>query len=236
MRIRYHGHACFEFVNESGRSLLFDPYKPDALGGRFQLPPVEASPDWIAITHYHEDHCWLQPEWADTPVLDENLETPDIRVEAIPTYHDGESCGTRMGLSIALRIHFGGMDIVHLGDINEQLSSAALQALEKPAVLLLPVGGTYTFGPEEGLAIANLLKPTWIVPMHAADPRIDLPLEPLSSFFELWEGPVCDIENKAWETTLSQPAVQSTLLALHPRGFPQEEHGEGSVNLPGEIE
>ena len=212
MRIRYHGHACFEFVNESGRSLLFDPYKPDALGAL--TASVEASPDGLRSPTM-QGSLLAQPEWADTPVLDENLETPDIRVEAIPTYHDGELWNEWAFDCLADSFRHGYCPPRRY---QQQLSSAALQALEKPTVLLLPVGGTYTFGPEEGLAINNLLKPTWIVPMHAADPN--RPSPSLFPHFRIVEG-LCDIENKAWETTLSQPGEQSTLLYIHvafPRG------------------
>ena len=229
MHIRFHGHACFEFVSEIGRSLLFDPFKPDALNGRFNLPPIEAVPDWIAITHYHEDHCWLRAEWSHIPVLDQSTALPNIHVEAIPAYHDGANRGTKMGLSSALRVQFGGINIVHLGDLNERLSEETLSMLERPAVLLLPVGGTYTIGAEEGLELTKRLQPGWVVPMHGADPRINLPLEPVSLFNDLWDGPVHRLVGASWKADLGQPGEETVLLPLEAKGLPS--HGKASPRM-----
>jgi L-ascorbate metabolism protein UlaG (beta-lactamase superfamily) len=82
------------------------------------------------------------------------------------------------------------LDIVHLGDLGVKLNPHQQALLGKPDVLLLPVGGTYTLGPEEAASTAEQLEAGWIVPMHGYHPKIDLPLRPISDFVEAWQGEI----------------------------------------------
>lgn len=54
MIITYYGHACFE-VEVSGKKLLFDPFiSPNELAKNIDITSIK--PDYILISHGHEDH------------------------------------------------------------------------------------------------------------------------------------------------------------------------------------
>jgi len=189
MQLIFHGHACFELRGESHPTVLIDPYRPDALNGRFSLPPIHSDPSVIALTHYHEDHAWICNDWRDVPIADHSGDFGGILFQGIPAYHDTH-LGIQMGIITMLRFQWGGMDIVHLGDLGVIPNDEQQALLGTPDILLLPVGGTYTLGPEEALETVRKLNPRWIVPMHGYHPNIDLPLRPVSDFVDIWDGDV----------------------------------------------
>jgi len=59
-----------------------------------------------------------------------------------------------------------GMCILHSGDVSEPFNEDQLQFLGHIDVLLVPIGGRYTAGPEEAKRIIDQLKPKIVVPMH----------------------------------------------------------------------
>jgi len=215
MRIRFHGHACFELRSPDSPTLLIDPYKPDGLGGRFNLPPIPAAPDIVAITHFHEDHAWIDSSWAHAAIVDGNCEAHGITFDTEPLYHDKVN-GTQMGLSIALRFEYDDLDCLHLGDIGTMPTEAQIAKLSGADLLLIPVGGTYTLDPQEAVEAALALNPGWIIPMHGADPRIELPLRPVSEFCDAWPGAVFkDGFPRSW-AELDERPPQPTVLNLVP--------------------
>ena len=67
-------------------------------------------------------------------------------------------------------------------------------------VLLVPVGGTFTIGPEGAVQVIEALKPAVAVPMHYRHERVDLPLQPVSDFLRLVP---------AWQRVETQPVTFS---------------------------
>jgi L-ascorbate metabolism protein UlaG (beta-lactamase superfamily) len=59
-----------------------------------------------------------------------------------------------------------GMCILHAGDVSEPFNEDQLQFIGHIDVLMVPIGGTYTAGPEEAKQIIEQLKPKIVIPMH----------------------------------------------------------------------
>lgn len=185
----YRGHACFEFRADNAPTVLFDPYKPDGLGGRFNLPPIESDPDLILLTHRHEDHAWILPQWHRALIAEQTGTPLGLSLTAVSAFHDDVG-GRKMGLVSMLSLDWCGIRLVHLGDIGVVPSEASLSKLGQPDILMVPTGGTYTIGPSQAIDIIDQLRPRWVIPMHAADPRIQLDLLPIDDFVSRWKGPV----------------------------------------------
>jgi L-ascorbate metabolism protein UlaG (beta-lactamase superfamily) len=58
------------------------------------------------------------------------------------------------------------MCILHAGDISKPFNEDQLQLVGHIDVLLVPIGGRYTAGPQEAQEIIQQLKPKIVVPMH----------------------------------------------------------------------
>lgn len=207
MRLRFLGHAAFDLAL-AGQRLCLDPHKPGALGGRFRLPAIAGPFDAILHSHGHEDHAAWTPALGTTRVLDRPGQLGDVVLDTRPVFHDAER-GLRMGLCRMLSLRGEGLRIVHCGDLGawDETDVAWLRGTD---VLLVPVGGTWTL---DGAAAAQLVAqvaPRFVVPMHAADPRVDLALAAIADFLTAFAGPVDNLP----ELRLAAPPAAGPTTAL----------------------
>ncbi|MBR6951442.1 MAG: MBL fold metallo-hydrolase [Oscillospiraceae bacterium] len=156
MKLIWHGHACFQ-IEEDGWSVVCDPYAPGYVPG---LRELSVTADDVFCSHGHDDHNYVQAVTLNG--------TGDRRfsVTAVDCWHD-DAGGALRGPN---RIHVfdlpSGLRAVHLGDLGHRLSEEQAAAIGTPDVLMIPVGGFFTIGPEDARAVCDQLKPRVIVPMH----------------------------------------------------------------------
>jgi L-ascorbate metabolism protein UlaG (beta-lactamase superfamily) len=187
VRLRFLGHACFD-LQLAGRRLCLDPHRPGALEGRLGLPAPRGPFDLLIASHRHADHHGWSPELGPSRFLEDDLCEAGLEVAFHAVFHDREA-GARRGLCQAISVRGEGLRLVHLGDIGSW-DSSDLAWLAGTAVLLVPVGGTFTLDGAEAAELVRLVRPRLAVPMHAADPRVDLPLAPVSVFLAALGWPV----------------------------------------------
>lgn len=183
MHIRFLGHAAFALsASVQGRTtkLCLDPHRPGAVGGRFSLPPIEGPFDAIAISHRHEDHAGWTPALGTDEIIDTDREIGPFALHFRPVPHDAEG-GLRMGLTNMVSVRVDGVRVVHCGDIGAW-DDADLRWLAGADLLLVPVGGTYTIDCAQAIELVAAVQPRWVMPMHGADARIDLPLQDAADF------------------------------------------------------
>ncbi len=196
MKLRFLGHAAFA-LELGGLRLCLDPHKPGVLGGRFRLPPIRGPFDVLASTHAHEDHSAWTPELGTVRRIEGDADLGTLTVRGRPVFHDKER-GLRAGLSTMLSFEADGVRVVHCGDIGAY-DASDIAWLRGTDVLLVPVGGTYTLDGAEAAALVREVAPGMAVPMHAADPRIDLPLAPIANFTQLFSEPPWRGAVLAWQ-------------------------------------
>lgn len=187
MRLRFLGHAAFS-LELGGVRLCLDPHRPGALGGRMQLPAIQGPFDAIACSHGHEDHAAWTEALGTLRWIDGADRVGEVEVTVRAAFHDAV-LGTRMGMVRMLSFRAEGLRVVHCGDIGA-FDADDVAWLAGTDVLLVPVGGTYTLDGPAAADFARQVQARWTVPMHAADPRIDLPLAPVDAFLAAWSGAV----------------------------------------------
>ena len=192
MRMRFLGHAAFDLQIE-GQRLCLDPHRPGALGGRFGLPEIIGPFDALVVSHSHEDHAAWTPALGTTRWIDADTDIGalQMRFRAVP--HDGQQ-GLRMGMSRMMSMQGEGLRVVHCGDVgcwNDQ----DVRWLRGCDLLLVPVGGTFTIDGSRAAELVDAVEPSWVVPMHAADPRVDLELEGIGPFVEALGWPCVDLQH-----------------------------------------
>ena len=163
MLIKYTGHACFKIRdNETGYSIVFDPYQPDSVPGFRRIADTASR---VICSHDHFDHNSTD----SIRIVPCDAEPFDVRY--IDTWHDPEK-GKLRG---ANRIHIvtekkTGKRVIHYGDIGEViddlLTEENLALLKDADVALVPVGGTYTYDADEALELIRRTSPKIVVPMH----------------------------------------------------------------------
>jgi L-ascorbate metabolism protein UlaG (beta-lactamase superfamily) len=106
----------------------------------------------------------------------------DVTIRPVPS----RSRQGAPGSNTIYLIQAGSLRIAHLGSLGERLSPAQIAALGRVDVLLAPVGGGATLGPEEAVDITRALNPRLVIPMRfrtpATDPAIRDRLRPVDDF------------------------------------------------------
>jgi L-ascorbate metabolism protein UlaG (beta-lactamase superfamily) len=106
---------------------------------------------------------------------------PGLKITGITAYHD-TSHGAKRGVITMFKIQTEGISILHMGDIGHVPTTEMLGEIENVDVLMLPIGDTYTLGPENAKKTVELIAPRVIVPMHYKLPGLSLALRPVEDF------------------------------------------------------
>ena len=188
MKLTWCGHSCFLVETEDG-SLVLDPYAPGSVPG-LRLPPLTA--DAVVCSHGHRDHSW-----AEGVTL--SGRKPSFRLRSIPCFHDDHR-GALRGENRITVLEAEGLRLAHLGDLGHPLSPEQLDALGRPDVLLIPVGGFYTIDADTAAALVQTIRPGLCIPMHyrGADFGYDV-IGPVADFtrhfdaVQSWDSNVLDL-------------------------------------------
>jgi hypothetical protein len=89
----------------------------------------------------------------------------DVHVKTIPTFHD-ESEGADRGTNSMFLFETADLRILHAGDLGHTLTEDQLAAIGDIDILLIPVGGHFTVGPEGATQVVEQLNPSFVIPMH----------------------------------------------------------------------
>jgi len=181
LRIRWHGHACFEI--DGSVVVVTDPHDGKSIG----LPPPQAKADLILVSHDHFDHnCVRAVKKAESSVISTPVMTVEqgVRVEGIEAAHD-EQGGAKRGLISIFRFELDGTSFCHLGDLGHDLDEASVDRIAPVDFLFVPVGDVFTVGPEIAKKLADKVRPKVVVPMHYRMPGLSLSIKPVQEFLNL---------------------------------------------------
>jgi L-ascorbate metabolism protein UlaG (beta-lactamase superfamily) len=180
MKIKWLGHSCFLFTADSGVRVLTDPF--DSSVG-YAVPEVAA--DIVSTSHDHSDHSYTQAVRGEFFHIHTtgHFSHKGIDITGVASFHDAEN-GTRRGKNIIYTFIIDGIHICHCGDLGHLLTPEQVQEIGKVDILLMPVGGFYTIGPDQAVNIAQTLHPAVIIPMHFKTDVIRYPIEGVDGFLQ----------------------------------------------------
>jgi L-ascorbate metabolism protein UlaG (beta-lactamase superfamily) len=203
VRTKWFGQSAFAL--EDGESRVFiDPYRTgEAIPMRFDYEPIEAqSADVLLITHEHPDHNNVEAISGDPTLVRSQVgrfESPVGEIVAISGEHDPVA-GTELGHNVIFSFEFGGLRVVHLGDLGQpELRPSQVEAIGDVDLLFIPVGGGITIESDRAIEIVKQLSPQLVIGMHYQTAAIDLPAG-IESFAERFDD-VLRVE----ETTIELP-------------------------------
>jgi len=193
VKIRWHGHACFEIVSKDGLTIVIDPHDGSSIG----IKPPSVKADVVLISHNHFDHnAYRVVSKPSTQVIVSRRgdfrigPRGEVRVRGILAYHDKYK-GKRRGSIIMYKVTVDELDILHMGDLGHILTSEQVSEIGSIDIALIPVGGTFTIDPEEAWRTLEMLKPKIAIPMHYWISGVNLPLHSVNDFIkrvsEGWE-------------------------------------------------
>lgn len=164
LEIRWHGHACFE-IKCGDYTVLFDPYENDYVRG---FGSLDVAADRVLCSH--EQHADHNARHVVRPL--HGHEDP-FALSTIETFHDPEQ-GALRGPNTIHVLQVGKLKVAHLGDLGCELSPAQIAELQGLDVVMIPVGGFYTIGPDEAKALLDQLQAKVVIPMHYRQGRLGL--------------------------------------------------------------
>jgi len=182
MRIRWHGHACFEF-EDSERTVVLDPHDGRSIGIK---PPV-ASADVVLMTHNHNDHNAVRSiSGKHTDVLSRNglFDVKGFTVEGLHTYHD-TTHGSERGENTMYLFEMDGISVCHCGDLGAMPDEDVLSKIRGVDILLVPTGEVFTMVLSEVRRFVEEVNPSIVIPMHYRVGGLSIPISPLDDFLEL---------------------------------------------------
>nr|WP_255581573.1 metal-dependent hydrolase [Cupriavidus sp. AU9028] len=131
------------------RTLVSLGLVPDALSQRFNKGSMVTpfGPDGIRIVAVQADHS-SEMAWKNPATGKEE------------THYGGEPVGYIIELE-------NGFRIWHMGDTAMFADMRLIGELYRPDVVLIPIGGHFTMGPEEAaIAVRELIRPRFAIPIH----------------------------------------------------------------------
>jgi len=181
VKITWYGHSCF-LIDTGKAKIMTDPF--DSSVG-YEIPNVE--PDIITESHQHFDHNAHHLIKGNFNLIRDPTatESKGVRITGISTFHDKEK-GAKRGSNIIFIYWFDNFKVSHLGDLGDIPSQSQLDMLKEVDVLMIPVGGVFTIGPDEAKKIVEIVNPHVVIPMHYKTPRLKFNLSGVEEFAKLF--------------------------------------------------
>ena len=154
-KLVYLGHSAF-LLKSNKYSLVTDPYQNGSVPN-MRFPRIEEV-DAVFCSHEHGDHN------ARDLVRIKNNPYP-VKAISVRVPHDHEN-GAKRGMNVINMFDVDGYKVAHLGDTGCNLDEKTLEPFKNCDVLLAPINGYYTIGPDELKLIVYTIKPRIIIPMH----------------------------------------------------------------------
>jgi L-ascorbate metabolism protein UlaG (beta-lactamase superfamily) len=178
MRIRWHGHACFEISD--GETIVTDPHDGKSIG----IPPPRVKADIVLVSHNHFDHNSVRSvKGQNTRVFDRPGRFTDGKMEiaGVPSFHD-DAGGQKRGGMVLFRFKMDGIRFCHLGDLGCKLGEAELQELGEVDVLFVPVGDIFTIDAVRAWEVIRSVNPLVAIPMHYRTGGLSLSIKTVDPF------------------------------------------------------
>lgn len=188
MKITWLGHASFLVETKDGTRIITDPYESGSYDGAVGYPPIDERADIVTVSHDHADHNAVDAVTGEPEVVrgtDERT-VRGVSIRGLDTFHD-ENKGQDRGRNTIFVMDVDGLRLGHLGDLGHVLSEGEVAALGQVDVLLAPVGGYYTIGPEEAKLVAESVGAKVIIPMHFKTDALGFPIQPVDDFLKLMD-------------------------------------------------
>lgn len=192
MDISFHGHSIVK-VKTNGSTILIDPFIRG--NGQTDLKVEDEKPDVILLTHGHNDHLGDTVEiakacdalvvgshelanylaWQGVNTFGMNLggshQFDFGKVKFTQAYHSNSYITENneiiyMGMPAGILLTVGDVTIYHAGDTGLFGDMKFIGERNQIDVAFLPIGDTFTMGPEDAAYAVSLLNPKVVVPIH----------------------------------------------------------------------
>ena len=185
MKVQWLGHSAFLISSKSGARIVTDPYQPGGYDGAIRHAPFNQPADVITISHDHPDHAYPRMV-SGRPIIIKGAGryvAAGIEFLGVQCAHD-ETGGSERGKNTIFTFTVDEIRVCHLGDLGHILNADQAAEIGSVDVMLIPVGGHFTIGPDEAWRVADQLAAKIVIPMHFKTEKIDFPIAGVDDFLK----------------------------------------------------
>jgi L-ascorbate metabolism protein UlaG (beta-lactamase superfamily) len=168
LEIRWFGHAFFQITSSAGTKIITDPFR------YMGYPMPEVWPDVVTVGKETRNHSNVALAGGDPIILRGlkswggdwnviNTRIRDVLIYNVPI-HMRATYDYIKGSAFVFEVD--GLCICHTGDLGEPFNEDQLDLIGHVDIVFVPIGGSYTMGPESARKVVDQLKPKIAVPMH----------------------------------------------------------------------
>ncbi|MBI4298883.1 MAG: MBL fold metallo-hydrolase [Chloroflexi bacterium] len=178
MEIIWRGHSCFQ-IRSGDTTIITDPFS-ESLG--FPLGDPIATIATVSHRHPHHD-SWSALRGAPLVIKGAgDYERSNIHIKGINTPRSDPD--KQREANTVYMIQVEGINLCHLGDLNEMPSSRQIEELGRSHILFVPAGGVCTLNIHQVAEVINLIDPKMVIPMHYKTEGVVVELETLEPFLK----------------------------------------------------
>ncbi len=179
MEITWYGHSCFRLAERGSITLITDPYSSE-----IGLPPLKQfKAEAVTISHDKPGHNFTEAVKQPHVVLrgagEYEIGGVFITGIALNNTHDGLAIS-----NVAYKIQYGGLRVLHLGDLAHVPDQETLEELLDVNVVLIPVGGGAGLKASTAAEVISMIEPNYIIPMHYALSGLTVELDSVDKFLK----------------------------------------------------
>lgn len=181
MEITWYGNSCFR-INERGMaSVVTDPYDPEVVG----VDPGKLKAEVVTVSCDNPGHNFIKGIRGKAFEITGPGEYEIGGVFMTGVRINGSKKKNAEGLQNTVYvIDYNGLNIAHLGELNNVPSQTEVEGLGEVHVALVPVGGKTSLNAAKAAEVISLLEPSIVIPMHYNTGAPALDLDPLSKFLK----------------------------------------------------
>lgn len=183
MKLTWLGHSCFKLEESTGTSVLADPYSSQTVG----LDMVPSTCDVVTLSNKSMlNDGSLNKILGDPQVMCQNgsLEYEGISINGFAIK---QKIKHKDDHNIIYTYRMDGVDICHLGSIKVEEDVKVIESIGYVNILMIPIGGgKHSIDAQQAQQYIEMLMPNIVIPMQYRDKDIDIDLDRLDEFLELF--------------------------------------------------
>ncbi len=182
MEITWYGHSCFRLTERGLAAVVTDPFDHGVVG----YEALKLKANIVTVSHDTPGHNFVRAVKGYSHVITGpgEYEIGGVFITGVQTNGYGKRAKEEQPRNTLYVFDYNGITVAHLGDLNQVLSRAQVEALGTVNVALVPVGSGGGLNAAKAAEVVSLLEPNIIVPMHYGTPATKLSLDPLDKFLK----------------------------------------------------
>jgi L-ascorbate metabolism protein UlaG (beta-lactamase superfamily) len=181
MEITWYGHSCFRITERGQTTVVCDPYDSQAVG----YEPLKLKADIVTVSHESPSHNYIKAIKGEPYVINcaGEYEVGGVFITGLMTDQRKKRENGQLINMLYLIVYYG-INIVHLGDMQQVPTQTEVEDLGPVHIALVPVGGSGSLNAAKASEAISLFEPNIVIPMHYQTPATSIKLDPIGKFLK----------------------------------------------------